>query len=262
MANANVSDHGSPTNDLNDLFDYDVGLDEIVLDKNTTSNTKPATAGDPALGLGLDEEVKVTKQRQPVAKLDESRLLSQAGIPKLRQSAKRKLRFKGKGHEFSDAARLLNFYQLWLDDLYPRAKFADGLTMIEKLGHSKRIQVMRREWIEEEKPRPLDSSEPTREMLESLQIPKTATHLGDGDAPATKDQDEAGEGDLFIPDDEGIRPSTSYPEPEDDDLDDLLREQDEVMADCPSDTVASSSRPPNDFDDYDAEYEAMKDLGM
>ncbi|XHF99050.1 hypothetical protein AWENTII_002568 [Aspergillus wentii] len=55
--------------------------------------------------------------------------------------------------QFSDAARLLNFYQLWLDDLFPRAKFADGLAMIEKLGHSKRLQTMRREWIEEEKPK-------------------------------------------------------------------------------------------------------------
>jgi replication fork protection complex subunit Csm3/Swi3 len=49
-------------------------------------------------------------------------------------------------------ARLLNFYQLWLDDLFPRAKFADGLAMIEKLGHSKRVQIMRKEWIGEDKP--------------------------------------------------------------------------------------------------------------
>lgn len=43
-------------------------------------------------------------------------------------------------------------YQLWLDDLYPRAKFADGLTIIEKLGHTRRMQTMRREWINEGKP--------------------------------------------------------------------------------------------------------------
>jgi replication fork protection complex subunit Csm3/Swi3 len=54
--------------------------------------------------------------------------------------------------QISDLGRLLNFYQLWLDDLYPRAKFADGLAIIEKLGHSKRIQIMRKEWIDEEKP--------------------------------------------------------------------------------------------------------------
>ena len=47
----------------------------------------------------------------------------------------------------------MNTYQLWLDDLYPRAKFADALAIIEKLGHSKRMQTMRKEWIRESKPR-------------------------------------------------------------------------------------------------------------
>ncbi|PLB50523.1 Swi3-domain-containing protein [Aspergillus steynii IBT 23096] len=143
--------------DINDLFDYDVGLDELVLQEpppsSNTNAPKPSfTPEASGLKLGLDEEVKVTRKRQPVAKLDDNRLLSQAGIPKLRRTAKQKLKFKGKGHEFSDAARLLNFYQLWLDDLFPRAKFVDGLAIIEKLGHSKRLQNMRREWIEEEKP--------------------------------------------------------------------------------------------------------------
>jgi replication fork protection complex subunit Csm3/Swi3 len=48
---------------------------------------------------------------------------------------------------------MLNTYQLWLDDLYPRAKFADGLTIIEKLGHTKRVQLMRKQWIDEGRPR-------------------------------------------------------------------------------------------------------------
>lgn len=48
---------------------------------------------------------------------------------------------------------MLNMYQLWLDDLYPRAKFADALTIIEKVGHTKRMQIMRKDWIDEGKPR-------------------------------------------------------------------------------------------------------------
>lgn len=48
---------------------------------------------------------------------------------------------------------MLNMYQLWLDDLYPRAKFADGLAIIEKLGHTKRVQIMRKEWIDDNKPK-------------------------------------------------------------------------------------------------------------
>ena len=46
---------------------------------------------------------------------------------------------------------MLNLYQLWLDDLYPKAKFKDGLTMVEKLGHTRRMQVSRRAWIDESK---------------------------------------------------------------------------------------------------------------
>lgn len=48
---------------------------------------------------------------------------------------------------------MLNMYQLWLDDLYPRAKFTDALAMVEKAGHSKRMQLMRKDWIDEGKPR-------------------------------------------------------------------------------------------------------------
>lgn len=70
-----MSEGGSPTAlDLDDLFNYDVGLDEVVPAKNVSeNNTNTAGTGDSALGLGLDDEVKVTKKRQPVAKLDEAR---------------------------------------------------------------------------------------------------------------------------------------------------------------------------------------------
>ncbi|KZF22702.1 Swi3-domain-containing protein [Xylona heveae TC161] len=136
-----------------DLFDYDARMDDVFKDVDTRINV-PAEQASTAKeeqngGLGIDEEIKVAKKRKPLPKLDEPRLLSQAGIPKLRRKAKDRLKFKGKGHEFTDVSRLLNFYQLWLDDLFPRAKFADGLAMIEKLGHSKRMQTMRREWIDE-----------------------------------------------------------------------------------------------------------------
>ena len=40
--------------------------------------------------------------------------------------------------------------------MYPRAKFGDGLSMIEKLGHSKRVQLYRKQWIDEGKPSQFD----------------------------------------------------------------------------------------------------------
>lgn len=82
------------------------------------------------------------------------------------------MKFKGKGHEvsdrgpicdarrsiqltvtkFSDAAKLLSFYQLWLDDLFPKARFLDALSMVEKAGHKKFMHMKRVEWINEGKP--------------------------------------------------------------------------------------------------------------
>lgn len=141
---------------------------------NPTSNNKRK---EPANGLGIDEEVEVKKRATvPRVKLDEirsvpssrpspspspipldqlttrGRLLSENGIPKLRQRAKN-LRLKGKGHEWSDAARLLSLYQIWLDDLFPKAKFLDALAMVEKAGHKAAMHKARVAWIDEGKPR-------------------------------------------------------------------------------------------------------------
>lgn len=73
-------------------------------------------------------------------------------------------------------ARLLNIYQLWLDDLYPRAKFADALAIIEKLGHSKQMQTMRREWINEGKSR--ESMDSLGEGVEKPSDEQTSSKLG------------------------------------------------------------------------------------
>src|SRR5688572_14065150 len=53
----------------------------------------PSSTGD---GLGIDEEIIVTKKRIPIPKLDDYRLLSDPGIPRLQRISKERLRFKGK----------------------------------------------------------------------------------------------------------------------------------------------------------------------
>lgn len=77
MSNGNDRELGPvlPADDLGDLFDYDVPLDDILQDvpAQTATNTQKPSTGADGSGLGLDEEVKVTKTRQPVAKLDENR---------------------------------------------------------------------------------------------------------------------------------------------------------------------------------------------
>lgn len=100
--------------------------------------------------------------------------------------------------QFSDAARLLSFYQLWLDDLFPKARFLDALNMVEKAGHKKRVTAARTEYINEGKPQSTvpaddnddlfgegDGDEPTLPPLNSgpdapiSERPKTPEHNDD-----------------------------------------------------------------------------------
>ena len=64
--------------DLDELFNYDVDNDllretdtnmDVAPKQSTTSREKDGILD----GLGLDEEIKVTKKRAPIAKLDENR---------------------------------------------------------------------------------------------------------------------------------------------------------------------------------------------
>ncbi|KAI0172905.1 Swi3-domain-containing protein [Hypoxylon sp. FL1284] len=137
----------------NDIDNYDVEDIFAEFDNDASNDQSQSKKRKDAPDLGIDEAVAVKKKaRDPIVKLDEGRLLSEKGIPRLRRKAG-DLKFKGKGHEFSDAARLLSFYQLWFDDLFPKAKFLDAAAMAEKAGHKKYMRMKRMEWIEEGKPR-------------------------------------------------------------------------------------------------------------
>lgn len=67
------------TEDLDNLFNYDAGIDDFLKDFDREKDSSPSgpkiteiASGDSA-NLGIDEEIKITRKRQPVAKLDESR---------------------------------------------------------------------------------------------------------------------------------------------------------------------------------------------
>lgn len=216
------NDHEGPNYDQ---ADYDQAVNDFMrdLDFDNDATNAPNAAQEPP--KDIDEEVQVKKKRKPNPKLDEARLLSQNGIPKLRRLTKSKLKFRGKGHEYADITTLLNMYQLWLDDLYPKAKFKDGLVMVEKVGHSKRMQITRRAWLDSTKPH---QSEDSPERIGELEM---SGGLGNADAEGeggrgVDDEQEDISGDLAQR--EGCRPekdsSGHESAPEDDELDALMNE--------------------------------------
>ncbi|KAF2425252.1 Swi3-domain-containing protein [Tothia fuscella] len=225
----------SGVDDLDALFDVEPGMDDpfdavhdnFNSDGNNTREPirEPSVSARRTEGLGLDEEVKIVKKRQPVAKLDATRLLTDPGIPKLQRISKNRLKFRGKGHEFSDVAQLLRTYQMWLDDLYPRAKFADGLAIIEKLGHSKRLQIMRKAWIDECKPKaPQDDEEDDEHSLSRTVNPSTEniTHINHANG-SPSDPAECVQPPASVPSDE-----IGETGPDDDELDALMAEETQI----------------------------------
>ena len=139
--------------------------------------------------------------------------------------------------------------------------------MIEKLGHTKRIQTMRREWIEEEKPK-LYTEPEAEATIDSIELPTrlSSNQNGpingqtEGQADSADDPEQ-----LFMPDPEGSaqQPVTaSHPEPDDDDLEDLLREQEEEMTGFQQHTSEAHKNNLGPRDDFDAEYEAMNEMGL
>ena len=76
-------DGRNTANEIDDLFNYDVPLDDIFQDPSAPTTANTTAQKPPGDGLGLDEEVKVTKSRAPIAKLDENRYVSnfQCDIP-------------------------------------------------------------------------------------------------------------------------------------------------------------------------------------
>lgn len=151
-------------------------------------------------------------------------------------------------------ARLLNFYQLWLDDLFPRAKFADGLAIIERLGHSKRLQTMRRTWIDEEKP----SNGPK----ETLQMGSHEENIVNKETSMAEDHETMSNiprlhnrdgDDLFMPDDirheRPVGDSTTSPDDDLDEFDALLREHgDGPGMQSKTSTGTRNDHTPSDYD--------------
>lgn len=256
--------HASPNDELDDILNGIIEGRDLPPANSTQTQTNTATrrtainTGD----LGIDEEIIITKKRTPIPKLDDERLLSDPGIPRLRKISKERLRFKGKGHEYGDVARMLNMYQLWLDDLYPRAKFADALAMVEKAGHTKRMQIMRKDWINEGKPRGTAGQDESDvdELPPTGTVPDDSMDTMQGLEESTRSSEPS-----YI---EGERPSQAQSQtkttfqvgndPDEDELDALLAES------APDASVMPKSLPSRNKDAEDDpfadEMEAMADM--
>ena len=139
-------------------------MEELIIDDlNNVNNLEPQGNDDI---LGLDKPIKLTT-RAKIAKVDNDRIFNdQKGLPNLNknyQKVVRTIRKKDKEfqrvskpsksakyqHEYDNLESVLQFYQIWCHNLFPKARFKDCIQLLRRLGRtSPQLKLYRRELIE------------------------------------------------------------------------------------------------------------------
>lgn len=141
----------------------------------------------------------------------------------------------------------MSFYQEWLDDLFPKAKFLDALAMVEKAGHNKMMQKMRVDWINEGRPKSTvtadggDDDEPAGEQQQETEVPAPPQadriapifeRIANGARPSTPPADDPFEDDIYGATPVGARKNGGRAagagdEPDQDELDALMADMEQ-----------------------------------
>ncbi|KAI8886716.1 Swi3-domain-containing protein [Backusella circina FSU 941] len=113
------------------------------------STTAAAKIDQPTTDNNSKDNETKPKRIQKV-KLDETLLLGTKGLSRIRYEAPF-IQFKGRGHAADDLKRLMQFYQRWAHNLYPRLRFQDFASRVVKVTPKKRCKVSLTEWQREYK---------------------------------------------------------------------------------------------------------------
>lgn len=109
---------------------------DIVRDP-TVPITDPTAAN--ILGDITDPTSVLTKTRKPMVKLTAEKLLSDKGLPYLMKNGPKRLYISKRKNAHDNFSQILQFYQLWAHELYPKAKFKDFIKLCQTLGKNDRV---------------------------------------------------------------------------------------------------------------------------
>ncbi|KAI7867953.1 replication fork protection component Swi3-domain-containing protein [Spinellus fusiger] len=135
--------------DLNESFGELLdGLDPFQDEQTTENKVYDPLAPVNKRKSRTEDEQRSVRPRRVFKKLDTELLLSEKGLSRLRHEAPW-LRFKGRGYEDMDLARIIEFYQMWAHDLYPRLPLRDFSQKVLKATANERCKTMLAAWQDE-----------------------------------------------------------------------------------------------------------------
>ncbi|EJS42455.1 csm3p [Saccharomyces arboricola H-6] len=97
----------------------------------TIPNGLDGSAADPTIA---DPTAIVTKKRRPQIKLTAEKLLSDRGLPYVLKNAHKRIRISSRKDPFDNLSNIIQFYQLWAHELFPKAKFKDFMEICQTVG--------------------------------------------------------------------------------------------------------------------------------
>ncbi|AGO10553.1 AaceriABR100Wp [[Ashbya] aceris (nom. inval.)] len=106
---------------------------------------------DPAVLADIDPSAIQVRKTRTVVKLDYEKLVSKKGLPYVLKNAPKHARISKRRDTYGNLCHILQFYQLWAHELYPKAKFKDFVSLCDRLGKTDRLlRAYRMQLIREE----------------------------------------------------------------------------------------------------------------
>ncbi|KAI9349896.1 replication fork protection component Swi3-domain-containing protein [Pilaira anomala] len=125
-------------------FNFDA-LDNYDFDVPSSQPTQPQTQ---TLTTLQPERTTETPVKIKALKLDEKLLVETNGLPLLKNESKH-LKFMGKGYEGQDLKKLMTYYTIWANNLFPKLKFQDFARKVGKPASDKLVRGLVSTWQEE-----------------------------------------------------------------------------------------------------------------
>ncbi|QLL34217.1 hypothetical protein HG536_0G00740 [Torulaspora globosa] len=165
-------------------------------------STNSETLVDPTL-VDPTAVVGSLRRRTPQIKLTAERLVGERGLPYVMKHAPKAIRISKKRNAHDNLSHIIQFYQLWAHDLFPKARFGDFIRLCHSLGKSDKMlreyrkNLYRHEMHGEESMQPSDVRAGNAEDLEeddiytaASQQPAEAPERSVDEPPASTEQDQ------------------------------------------------------------------------
>lgn len=117
--------------EVNPMINEDAGIEA------STEKEAPQLRTEPPV---FDPTAVITTKRRVQVKLTGERLMDpERGLPHLMKIGKKRIHISKNKSSFENLSNIVQVYQLWAHQLYPKAKFKDFIKLSQQLGRTDRV---------------------------------------------------------------------------------------------------------------------------